>query len=434
MRNPLPLFPVTARRGPEGHLHIAGSDLTELATRHGTPLYVYDAATVQLQVDTLKRLMKAHYSGETEIAYAAKAYFSLGIARKLAPMNLGVDVVGLGEMTLARKGGFAPEKVHLHGNNKSEAELEAALHWGIQAIVVDSLDELEFLESIAARLKKTARIWLRITPGLHVDTHPYRQTAHPTSKFGLLIENGQAAEAIHRAQDSQWLRLTGLHAHLGSQVFEPDPYLEAVDLLIETSEKAGYIPEEFSPGGGWGVRYTLDDPDLGPELWARTVGQAVTGAFQRRGWPPPKVIIEPGRFIVARAGVAIYAVGTTKVVADGTNVVSVDGGMADNPRVALYRTAYTAMVANRAPNGKVQKTSVVGKFCESGDLLINSANLPPMQRGDLLAMPAAGAYHLSMSSNYNLAPRPAVLWLEEDGRVEVLQKREEIEESGWWVE
>ncbi len=427
------LFPLTTERGPEGHLHIAGHDLNDLAAKFGTPLYLYDAATVQNKVEKLKRLLKKHYPAQFEITYAAKAYFSLGLARRLAALGLGVDVVSLGELSVARRGGFAPHKVHLHGNNKSPEELEAALRWGIQCIVVDSLEELEYLEGMAERLQTRARVWLRITPGLYVDTHPYRQTAHPTSKFGLLMSDGQAAEGIRRAQSSRWLELTGLHAHLGSQVFEPQPYLEAVDLLVSLSEQAGYVPLEFSPGGGWGVRYTLQDPAADTAVWVETVSRAMQAAFGRRGWPLPRLIIEPGRFLVAQAGVALYRVGTGKTVSDGTRVVAVDGGMADNPRVALYRARYTAALANRPGGPEMHKTSVVGKFCESGDVLINNAQLPEMARGDLLAMPAAGAYHLSMSSNYNLAPRPAVLWLE-DGRVEVMQKRELPEEAGWWVE
>ncbi len=426
------LFPVTTQRGPEGHLRIAGLDLASLAQQYGTPLYVYDAATVQLQVDTLKQLFRKCYPAETEVTYAAKAYFSLGMARRAVAMDLGVDVVSMGELSVARQGGFDPRRVHLHGNNKSPQELEAALRWGVQSIVVDSLEELDFLEALAARLQIRGRIWLRITPGVYVDTHPYRQTAHPTSKFGLLMSDGQAAEGIRRASASRWLDLTGLHAHLGSQVFEDGPYLEAVDLLVALSEQAGFVPREFSPGGGWGVRYTAQDPHTGPEVWASTVCGAVQEAFTRRGWPLPRLVIEPGRFIVARAGVALYSVGTSKTVSDGTRVVAVDGGMADNPRVALYRARYNALLANRPGSEELYKTSIVGKFCESGDVLINNAEMPEMVRGDLLAMPAAGAYQISMASNYNLAPRPAVLWLQ-DRRAEVLQPRELPEETAWWM-
>lgn len=427
------IFPLTAARNERGQVEIAGHNLVDLAGQYGTPLYLYDGETVRGQVHSLRSLMEANYPGQVEITYAAKAYFSLGYARRLAALGLGVDVVSLGELAVARKAGFQPEKVHLHGNNKSQAELQAAMDWGVQAVVVDSLEELAFLESLAAEKQRPVRIWLRITPGLFVDTHPYRQTAHPTSKFGLLMQDGQALEGIRRAAASRWLKLTGLHAHLGSQLFETDTYLEAVSMLTELAGQANYIPEEFSPGGGWGVRYTPDDPIPDTQKWVNTVCASVQQAFNRRGWPLPRLIVEPGRFISGRAGVALYQVGTDKIVADGTHVVSVDGGMADNPRPALYRSRYTAVLANRPAAGALRKTNIVGKFCETGDLLINQAMLPEMGRGDLLAMPAAGAYQLSMSSNYNLAPRPAALWLE-PGQVSVLQQREEPDAPGsWWT-
>ncbi len=432
-QNSRELFPVTAERGADGKLRLAGLALDGLAGQYRTPLYLYDGLTLRQQADGLRSLLDRYYPGDSEITYAAKAYFGLRMAHKLAGLGLGVDVVSRGEMSIARRAGFPAEKVHLHGNNKSEEELEQALRWGVQAVVVDSLEELAFLDELAARLQTRARIWLRLTPGLHVDTHPYRQTAHPTSKFGLLVQDGQALEGIRRALASPRLELTGLHAHLGSQLFETDTYVEAVNLLVEVADRAGYIPREFSPGGGWGVRYTRADPQPDPERWVKTVTEGVSAAFNRRNWPLPRLIIEPGRYLVGRAGVALYRVGTTKVVSGGLNIAAVDGGMADNPRPALYRSRYTAVLANRNPAGQERPTSIVGKFCESGDVLIQQIDLPELRRGDLLAMPAAGAYQLSMSSNYNLAPRPAVLWLE-NGQAEVLQTREEPDaQDSWWV-
>ncbi len=430
--NPLAdIFPITTTRDPHGGLQIAGLSLTALAETYGTPLYLYDGATVRAQADALKTLLSEQYPADYEITYAAKAYFAPAFARRLAAMGLGVDVVSRGEMITARNAGFAPEKVHLHGNNKSREELEMALDWQIQAIVVDSLEELTFLQSLAEARQMRARIWLRITPGLHVDTHPYRQTAHPTSKFGLLISDGQALAGIRQARSSRWSELVGLHAHLGSQLFETDTYFEAINMLAALAEQADFVPQEFSPGGGWGVRYTPQDPQPDPRDWVKNVSSGVLSAFQQRGWLLPRLIVEPGRFIAARAGVALYRVGTSKTVADGTCVVAVDGGMADNPRPALYRSRYSATLANRRDPGPTYKTNIVGKFCETGDLLISGAELPAMQRGDLLAMPAAGAYQLSMASNYNLAPRPAALWLE-NGHASLLQPREEPDETHWW--
>jgi diaminopimelate decarboxylase len=431
-RSILDLFPQTAAIDPTGSLSIAGHSLAALAQHFGTPLYVYDALTLTGQVSLLQSLIAQNYPAAFDVTYAAKAYLSLGIARRLAQLNLGIDVVSLGELIVARQAGFSPERVHLHGNNKSERELKAALEWGVQAIVVDSLEELAFLEGMCGKLQKTVRVWLRITPGLHVATHAYRQTAHPASKFGLPLADGQAAEAIRRARVSQWLRLTGLHCHLGSQVFEVEPYQKAVEMLLELAASEGWVPEELSPGGGWGVPYTLDDPQGDPRPWIEAVTQAVKDGCARRGWPLPKLLVEPGRMLVARAGVAIYTVGTSKTAADGTYFVAVDGGMADNPRPALYQALYTACRVDLPNSPVMRKTTLVGKFCETGDRLIPEVMLPPVERGDLVAMPVAGAYHLAMSSNYNLAPRPAVLWLE-PGKVSVLQPREEPQESGWWV-
>lgn len=426
------LLPISAGRDAVGRLQIAGFDLHALAEQFGTPLYLYDARTIQNQAAVLQTLLAGNYPAAFDITYAAKAYFSLGMARKLAGLNLGVDVVSLSELVVAREGGFLPERVHLHGNNKSAEELRYALDWGVQAIVVDSLEELSFLESLAAKAGKQARIWLRITPGVTVDTHKYIQTAHHASKFGLSIAGGQAAQGIRRAVASPHLQLTGLHTHLGSQFFQAEPYRQAIGMLMDLAEREGYIPEELSPGGGWGVPYTDKAAVNDPQAWVETVTSSVVEAYQKRGWPLPKLLIEPGRWMVARAGVALYTIGTTKQAGDGSFFVAVDGGLADNPRPALYQAQYSACLIDRPDAEGTIKSTIVGKFCESGDQLIEGVMLPEVERGDLLAIPVGGAYQLSMASNYNLAARPAVLWLEE-GQFEVLQRRELPHMGGWWM-
>jgi diaminopimelate decarboxylase len=441
--NSLDLFPLTKTISPQdGSLQIAGHSLGELARLWGTPLYLYDAATVRARAGELQRLLKAAYPGPSLVAYAAKAYFSPGFARHVAALGLGADVVSLGELTVARNAGFDPGLVHLHGNNKSAEEMEAALRWGVQSIVVDSLEELEFLDGLAARLGRTARIWLRVTPGLQVHTHPYRQTGHPASKFGFPLQDGQAAEGIRRALHSHWLHLTGLHTHLGSQVFEPEPYREAIQSLCQLAKEQDYIPEEFSPGGGWGVPYHPDDENVPAAAWVGEVGATLVEACQAHGWPLPRLVLEPGRWLSAQAGVAIYTIGTHKILADGTQVVAVDGGMADNPRPALYQARYQACLVDRPLEPPTRRVRLVGKFCESGDVLIPEVELPEgWQRGDRIVLPVVGAYQLSMASNYNLAPRPAVLWLEKadynpcdnnPGEVQVLQRREDLDEANWW--
>jgi diaminopimelate decarboxylase len=430
----LPFLPISSTITPQGNLAIANQDLDLLADQYGTPLYLYDAATIRYQVNTLNRLLKQVYPGESLVAYAAKAYFSEGLSHKLAAMGLGIDVVSLGELELALRGGFSPGSIHLHGNNKSEAELSAALQINAQAIVVDNLDELYWLENLASRRQNNhkARIWLRVTPTVQGHTHAHIDTSGANSKFGLHIENGQAAAAIRYARASAWLDLAGLHTHLGSQLFDPHTYREAVHQLYQLAQSEHFQPQEFSPGGGWGVRYTTNDPDDNYALWLGAVCAAVVEECARLGWPLPRLVLEPGRSLVGRAGVALYRVGAQKTTPSGLRLVAVDGGLADNPRHALYQARYTALAVRQANPGAASQARLVGKFCESGDVLIPEVLLPQVERGDLILVPVAGAYQLSMSSNYNLAPRPAVLWLADNG-VELLQKREVPNQSGWWM-
>ncbi len=431
-KNRLSVFPITAKIDTDGGLTIAGCDAVALAQQYGTPLYLYDAATIKGQISSLQYLLKNHYGENALVAYAGKAYFSFVLAQKLAQIGIGADLVSIGDIHVAQIAGLDPDGIHLHGNNKSAEEINAALDWGIQAIVVDSLDELEFVETLAAQKRKSARIWLRITPDLTVDTHPHIQTSHPASKFGFHILGGQANQAIRRAQASQWLKLVGLHTHLGSQLRDPQVYRGAIEKMYAVAAEEGFIPEEFSPGGGWGVRYTEEDPINDPDQWIAVVSATVKAQCLLRGWPLPRLVIEPGRFTIARAGVALYTIGAQKTTPDGTRILAVDGGIADNPRVALYAARYTALIANRANAAAANAARVVGKFCETGDVLIESVTLPEVARGEILAIPVAGAYQLSMASNYNFATRPTVLWLE-DGRVEVMQPRERPEESSWWM-
>jgi diaminopimelate decarboxylase len=427
----LSLFPISTKVNESGELEIAGSKLTALAKEFGTPLYIYDADTIKEQISTLEQLLKQHYGANATIAYATKAYFSLSFARKLRKLGIGADLITIGDIRTAQKAALDPELLHLHGNNKSEEEIRAALEWGIGAIVMDSLDELEFVEGIAKGMQKVARIWLRITPDITVDTHRHIQTSHAASKFGLHVSDGQAAKALRQAVSSDWLNLVGLHTHLGSQLRDTNVYEEAIAKMYTLAAENGFVPKEFSPGGGWGVRYTEEDQLNEPGSWIEAVSRCIKQECKSRNWPLPHLVFEPGRFTVARAGVALYTVGAQKQTPDGQHIVAVDGGIADNPRVALYGAKYTAMVADRATAANEIFSRVVGKFCESGDVLIEQVLLPNIERGEILAIPVAGAYQLSMASNYNFATRPTVLWLE-NGVVEVMQEREHPDDSGWW--
>jgi diaminopimelate decarboxylase len=403
-----------------------------LAKEYGTPLYIYDGSTIRGQAAILETLLHENYGKNAEIAYATKAYFSLAFARELGELNLGADLITIGDIRVAQRANLDPDKLHLHGNNKSAEEIDAALGWGVGAIVVDSLDELTYVESIAEKAGKKARIWLRITPDIQVDTHKHIQTSHAASKFGVHILDGQADRAIRQAMTSNWVNLVGLHTHLGSQLRDTAVYEEAISKMYSLAEKAGFIPEEFSPGGGWGVRYIEEDPFINPRIWIEAISKQIKTECEKRGWPLPLLVIEPGRFLVAQAGMAVYTIGSQKDTPDGQHIIAVDGGIADNPRVALYSAKYTALIAERADTANEVHTRIVGKFCESGDVLIEDILLPKATRGETLAIPVAGAYQLSMSSNYNFATRPTVLWVEE-GKVEVMQKREHPDESPWWT-
>jgi diaminopimelate decarboxylase len=427
-----PFFPITTRVDADGRMRIAGQDLIHLASIWGTPLYVYDGATIRKQLQDLRSLLAANYPGEAVVAYAAKAYFSLRFAAHLASLGVGVDAASRGELIVARRAGFDPQRIHLHGNNKTREELELAVHMSIQAVVVDSFDELELLEGLAADEQTRVRVWLRITPGIDVNTHASVRTGHLASKFGFSLADGQASAAVRRVLASPWLELTGLHTHLGSQLFDPQPYRLAIRALYELAAEEHFVPRELSPGGGWGVRYTADDPSDDAHPWIEAVSQEIQEQCGRLSWPLPRLFLEPGRWIAARAGVVVYTVGTSKVLADGRRVVAVDGGMADNPRPALYGARYTACPVLHPDAEPEETVAIVGKFCENGDVLIPEIRLPKMKRDDLLAVPVSGAYQLSMASNYNLAPRPAVLWLEEEG-AEILQERELPETSDWWI-
>ena len=426
------LFPNTTRFEADGSITIAGADLKSLADTYGTPLYLYDAATFKHAYSLLEELLNKNYAGKAQVAYASKAYLSFEFAKKLANTGASIDVVSLSELQIALASGFLPEMIHLHGNNKSREEVRFAAANRIGSIVIDSADELEFVESICEGMKVRQNIWLRINPDIAVNTHKAIQTGHCASKFGIQAVNGEAEHVILKALKSNSLHLTGIHTHLGSQLFNPEDFGQAVIALLDLCKNSGFRPEVICPGGGWGVPYTENDPSNDPAGWITAISEAATDWCKAEGCPLPELVIEPGRYLIARAGVALYRVGSTKQSQTGDWIAAVDGGMADNPRVALYGSKYEAVLVGGDPNRPVVNTRLVGRFCESGDELIHSISMPRLKRGDLIAIPVSGAYQLSMASNYNLADRPCVLWLD-NGNVEVLQKREHAAGSDWWL-
>lgn len=422
------VLPDTARKGANGQLWVGGRPLAELADEFGTPLYVYDVATIRAACAAFRGGL-AQYSGKASLIYAAKAYASVALFQLLVQEGFGVDCVSDGELFMAHCAGVPAERLVFHGNNKLEPELEFALRIGVGRFVIDNLDELELLAAIATREGKTASVWLRLNPGVEPhDTHAYRRTGQLDSKFGLPIETGDAERAVCSCQSLSALQLLGYHIHIGSQIFDLRPYREAIErtfaFAARMRDRYGIVPREFSPGGGLGVPYIPDDPVLHLTEAAAMLAEWVQAAARAWDLPLPRLFLEPGRSVVTRAGLALYRVGAVKRIPGVRTYVAVDGGMADNIRPALYGAHYVAL-PGKFTKRPVERVTVVGKYCESGDVLVREAWLPAPRRGDLVVVLVAGAYCLAMASNYNLARRPAVVAVE-DGRVMVWQRRETL--------
>jgi diaminopimelate decarboxylase len=413
-----------------GRLYIGGCDVTALAEQHGTPLYLLDEATMRASMRAYRSALARHYPGQARVHYASKALLNIAVAQIVAEEGLGLDVVSGAELLIARRAGLPMAQVHMHGNAKGEAELRRAVEWGVGAIVVDSMDELDRLAALTHGRERPQGVLLRVAPNIDANTHAHIATGGAASKFGLPLEALGAAAA--RALDASGLRLLGLHAHIGSQLFAADEIRAAVVVLAREMarlrEELGADLEELSPGGGLGVPYTADMPPTDIDAYAAALAEAAREACAAFGMPLPMLTVEPGRSIVARAGVSLYRVVARKLAADGRPLyLHVDGGMADNIRPALYGARYTSLLANRAAAPAGPPIDVAGRYCESGDVLLRQAELPPAGPGDLLALATAGAYTLSMASNYNMAPRPAVLLLG-GGAARLIQRRETEED------
>ncbi len=422
------VFPLTARVNADRHLEIGGCDVVALAQEFGTPLYLYDDEHLRARAREIRDAFQARWH-DSLILYATKAYFSPYLARIYKDAGLGIDVTSEGELEIARRVDFPRGRIYLHGNNKTPAEIRAALALGVQQIIVDNLDEIEMLARLAAELDAAPRVLLRLAPAIDPHTHRYLATGVAESKFGLSIATGDALRAARLVtRHSPRLTLTGLHVHLGSQIFELDPYRDAVaavlDFARELQSDSGFELQELDLGGGWGVAYTEEQATLAVE----TVADAIVSVLASRPLPhAPRLLFEPGRALIAQSAVALYTVGAVKQIAGVRTYISVDGGMGDNVRPALYGARYTARVANRMDDAATTRVAVAGRYCEQGDILIEEVALPRVTAGDLIAIPGAGAYQIPMASNYNLIPRPAVLALR-DGEPRLIRRRETIED------
>lgn len=411
----------------KGHLTIGGCDTVELAKEYGTPLYVIDEDTVRNTCKSYVNSINKYYNGNGLPLYASKALSCKALVQLAMSENMGLDVVSGGELYTAMQAGFPAEKIQFHGNNKTEEELKMALECSIGRVVVDNLYELELLNSLAKERNRTVKIAMRIKPGIDAHTHDFIRTGQIDSKFGFALETGEAMEAVKKSFEFDNVELTELHCHIGSQIFDIDPFVSAaevmMDFISDIKEQTGHLISELNLGGGFGIMYTSADNPTAYDNYMNAVSKAVAAKAKEHNIPVPFIYIEPGRSLVGEAGITLYTVGGRKEIPDIRTYVSVDGGMTDNIRYALYESAYTVVNACKADKEPDDKVTVAGKCCESGDLIQKDTMVARVEAGDILAVLSTGAYNYSMASNYNRNPRPAMVMVR-DGKSRLIIKRE----------
>ena len=418
------LAPITTGLDDQDRLVVGGCRLSELAQRYGTPLYVLDEDTVRGTCRAYRNALQRHYPGPSLPIYASKANSSLLMSSIAAEEGLGLDAVSAGELLTALQGGMPGERMVLHGNNKNDEELLLAYNNNV-TVVVDNQHDLDRLKALVPTDAEPARLMLRFTPGIECHTHEYIRTGHLDSKFGF--DPDQLQPVLEQLVGQPWARLTGLHAHIGSQIFELEPHRDLAAVMADALKLArslGHPVEDLNVGGGLGIRYTESDDPPSIDRWVQVVAEAVSAACRERDLELPRLMCEPGRSLVATAGVTLYSVGSRKTIPGVRTYVAIDGGMSDNPRPITYQSLYTCCLADR-PLAKAEETvNLVGKHCESGDVLLKDLPLPTTVSGDVVTVFATGAYNASMSSNYNRIPRPAAVVVK-DGSAELVQKREQ---------
>ncbi|WP_053219339.1 diaminopimelate decarboxylase [Virgibacillus senegalensis] len=413
-----------------GHLVVGGVDTIDLAKKYGTPLFVYDVSLIRKNarafVDTFRKA-----GVRAQVAYASKAFSSIAMLQVAKQENLSLDVVSQGELHTALQAEFPVDRIHLHGNNKSFQELDMAVSHNIGCIVLDNFYEIELLKDVLNKQGKKMDVLLRVTPGIEAHTHDYILTGNEDSKFGFDLGNGQAEQAYRLLREIDSINVIGLHCHIGSQIFETDGFLMAVRRLFETlgewNQHYGYRPKVLNLGGGFGIRYTTEDEPLPLNGYVDALVQEVEKQVEYYGLDYPEIWIEPGRAIVGNAAVTLYKTGSIKDIPGIRKYVSVDGGMTDNIRPALYQAKYEAVVANKADAPLTETVSIAGKCCESGDMLIWDMEVPDVEPGDILAVFSTGAYGYSMSNHYNRFPKAAVVFAEQ-GEAQLVIQRESFED------
>lgn len=418
------LLPLSAAANDQDHLTVGGCDVVELVETFGSPLYILDEHTLRAACRQYKESFARHYPGESLIVYASKAWSCLAVCAIATQEGIAIDVVSGGELQTAIDAGAQPENLYFHGNNKSLDELNLGLAAGVH-IVVDNWHELKSLDQLVQQTGKAATILLRLTPGIECHTHEYIRTGHIDSKFGFDPDQLEEVFAFI-AERQENLRCVGLHAHIGSQIFELQPHHDLAEVMatwFQTANRYGLPIEQLDIGGGLGIRYTESDDPPSIDEWAKTVCESVAAACQARELPLPKLLCEPGRSLVGSACVTAYTVGGQKTVPGIRTYVAVDGGMSDNPRPITYQSVYRILAASQMSAPLSETVTVAGKHCESGDVVIESASLPPLTAGEVLVVPATGAYNYSMASNYNRVPRPAAVLVNQGG-AELILRRE----------
>lgn len=415
----------------QGHLSIAGIDACDLAKEFGTPLYVLDEDRVRKNCRTYVEAMNAYLPSGSQPLYAGKALCFKGIYPVIQSEGLGADVVSTGEIACALAAGFPARDLYFHGTNKSDADLEYAMDNSVGTLVVDNLNELHALNTLAGSRGITQNILLRVTVGLDPHTLEAINTGKVDSQFGVPIDTGQAIRFLEEAMTCENLHIAGFHSHIGSQIFEPDSFIDQIDRLlafaVAARDKLGFTAEVFNLGGGFGVRYVEDDPHVNIAKNIETIAAHLNTGCDAAGYPLPRVLMEPGRSIVADAGVTLYKTGGVKTVEGYRDYVTVDGGMTDNPRYALYKSAYTIVNASHADAPADFLCTIAGRCCESGDRIAENIYMAKPERGDIVAVLTTGAYNFAMASNYNRIGRPALVMLS-GGKVRLAVRRQTAED------
>lgn len=417
------LLPLTAKVNDQDHLEIGGCDITTLVERFGSPLYIVDEFTLRTTCQQYRDAFKKYYPAPSQVIYASKAWSCLGICAIVASEGLGFDVVSGGELYTTIQAGVKGDLIYLHGNNKSLSELELAIDHDC-TIIVDNWLELEMLREMGKTREKLISIMLRLTPGIECHTHEYIRTGHLDSKFGF--DPNEIDQVFTFVSQTSNLKCIGLHAHIGSQIFERQPHQDLGEVLVDWMVKAenyGLSIEQLNIGGGLGICYTENDDPPSIDEWVKAACNAVIKACQGHNISLPKLLAEPGRSLVGSSCLTAYTIGSSKIVPDIRTYISVDGGMSDNPRPITYQSVYRTLIANRMSAPLDQKVTVAGKHCESGDIVIKDALLPETETGDILVVMATGAYNYSMASNYNRLPRPAAILVNE-GEANLILQRE----------